>query len=706
LIVSLRHVTTGGAVSLELYVGVAGIVVALVAVVIAYFQLRRTPPVRPVVEAESVAPGIGSDEKPGHNLPTRGRFIGRGAEKARMVEGLESSYPVIAVEGLGGMGKTALTREVAWLCAESDRFRAVVWTEDRDGSLRLNDVLDAIADVLGYTYLHAMPLADKEKEVTRHLKATACLLVVDNLETVTDQRLLEFVTRVPEPPSKVVVTSREQQLRSAWAVPLGRLDEPDGLELIRAEANRLGLRTLYEAPDAALLALYDAAGGNPLAIRLGTGQMKAGGASLDEIIADLADAVDDDLFTVLFERSWHRTDEYARRVLSTLALCSGPTTRAALEAGSDVRHGYLRSALTRLIAVSLVDATDAGPAGQSRYQLHTLTRAFVRRRLTDDHPTATELRGRLHGYFLGLATRNANTYEHLDNVHNIDAELANIMAFADAGHDEAERTNGRDAWRGVLGYADAMASYLWGRGSLADRTRLSTRAMAAATTLGDHVAFARHAVYVGRAHLWLGDPATARAFLDRSETALASAGPDADTSIAKRLRAQIASAEGDHDIAQVLLEEVLAVAPMTSDDEGRAATLVELGLLAERRGDLVTAKARYEEALRLDDDLAAVEGRAISLSHLGTVLLAMGDTLAAETALRDGLAASATANRLSAKARCELGLASLYARKGSRQDALRHATAAELLYGRLGQPGSAEEARAIARSLVVADGLP
>lgn len=689
---------------MEAYFGVAGILVAVVGAVIAYIQLRRTPVVGPAVEAATAV--IGDSAAPGHNLPARGRLIGRGAEKARMLEGLASSYPVIAVEGLGGMGKTALTREVAWLCAESDRFQAVVWTEDRDGSLRLNDVLDAIADVLGYTYLHAMPLAAKEKEVHQHLRGTACLLIVDNLETVTDQQLLDFVTRVPEPPSKVVVTSRDQQLRAAWAVPLGRLDEPDGLELIRAEANRLGLRTLYDAPDAALRTLYDATGGNPLAIRLGTGQMKAGGASLDEIIADLESAADDDLFTVLFERSWQRTDEYARRVLSALALCSGPTTRAAIEAGSDVRHGYLRSALTRLIAVSLVDAADAGPTGQSRYQLHTLTRAFVRRRLADDHRTTTELRGRLRAYFLELATRNANTYEHLDNVHNIDAASTNIMAFADAVHDEAQRTDDRDTWRAVLAYADAMASYLWGRGFWADRTRLSTRAMTAATVLGDHVAFARHAVYVGRAHLWLGDPATARSFLDRSETALASAGPAADTSIAKRLRAQIASAEGDHDIAQTLLEEVLAVAPTTSDDEGRAATQVELGLLAERRGDLATAKARYEEALRLDDDLAAVEGRAISLSHLGTVLLAMGDTLAAETALWDGLAASANANRLSARARCELGLAALYARKGSHDKARHHAAAAEHLYDRLGQPSSAAEARAITHRPVTADDLP
>lgn len=690
--------------SLDALAGVAGSVIALIALLVAYLQLRRTPKGEP--GRLEPPPGVAGtdDDTPSHNLPAREEFIGRGAEKARLFEGLSSSYPVIAVEGLGGMGKTALAREVAWLCVERrDRFRAVVWTEDRDGSLRLNDVLDAIADVLGYAYLHAMPLPDKEKEVLRHLRSTSCLLVVDNLETVTDQDLLDFVTRVPEPPSKVVVTSREQQLRTAWAVALGRLDEADGLELIRKEATRLGLRALQDAETADLRTLYDATGGNPLAIRLGAGQMRAEGASLTEIIAELYGAEDNDLFKVLFERSWHRTlgdDEYARRVLATLALCSGPTSRAALEAGSDVHHAYLRSALTRLISVSLVDAVVRSPTEEGRYQLHALTRAFVRRRLATTPETAAELHRRLQTHFLVLTQRHANTYADLDNVRRIEAELPNIMAFADAAHREATRTQDPAAWRAVVDYADATASYLWGRGFWADRIRLCDRAMTAAAALGDDVAVARHAVLIGRVHLWLADPATATAFLARSEAAFAAAGPGADTSPAKRLRAQIASAEGDHEVAQALLEEVLRSAPMSADDDGKAATHLELGLLAERRGDLATARTRYKEALRLDDELGAVEGRAVSLSHLGKVLLAMGEHAAAETAFRDGRAASTSANRLSALARCELGLATLCARKGRHDEAAGHATAAADLYTRLGQHEQATEARAVLRRAV------
>ena len=564
--------------AVEAYFAVAGTVVALVAALIAYLQLRRTPKFGPTAPNEPVpqqSPMNNDDrETPSHNLPSREQLIGRGAEKARLFEGLSSSYPVIAIEGLGGMGKTAVAREVAWLCAESsDRFRAIVWTEDQDGSLRLNDLLDAIAKVLGYTYLHSMPAPDKEMEVHRLLRNTSCLLIVDNLETVTDPELIDFITRVPEPPSKVIVTSREQQLRAAWAIAVGRLEPADGLELIRTEAARLDLRALQEAPPADLRTLYDATGGNPLAIRLGIGQMRAEGAALGEIIAELNSAEEDnDLFKVLFERSWDRTfagDEYAKRVLATLALCPGSMSRTALEAGSDVHHIYLRSALTRLIAVSLVDPVDTALTAESRYQLHTLTRAFVRRQLARTPETAAELRNRLEKHFLEFTQRHANTYADLGNVHEIEAELPNIMAFADAVHQEAVHTQHEHAWRTVIDYADAMTSFLWGRGFWADRVTLCERAMDAATVLGDNVSLARHAVLIGRVHLWLRDSAMAMAFLKRSEEALAVVGPHADTSTAKRLRAQIASAEGGFDVAKTLLEEVLDVAPNTADDEGR-----------------------------------------------------------------------------------------------------------------------------------------
>jgi hypothetical protein len=213
----------------------------------------------------------------GFSTVSLGEFIGRDKERDRVLEGLASAYPLIAIEGLGGMGKTALARAIAWLCVKRNKelaesttpdFEAVIWTQDQDGKLTLNEILDTIARVLGYPYILPLPPNEKRLEVNKRLQEKPCLVIVDNFETISDDAIIDFVTRIPEPPSKVLITSRERLLRGAWAISLGKMKKEDAFNLIRSEGKRLGLTALENAEIGKLSAFYDATGGNPLAIRL------------------------------------------------------------------------------------------------------------------------------------------------------------------------------------------------------------------------------------------------------------------------------------------------------------------------------------------------------------------------------------------------------------------------------------------------------
>jgi len=698
--------------SAELFTA-AGTIIAVLALLVAYLQLRRTPSLPKLVAEE--APGKREGGNAGaaqrvkqvhHNLRARSRFIGRGQELHRLIEGLASEYPITAIEGLGGMGKTTLATEIAWRLVENTalaklNFEAIVWTEDHDGRLTLDDVLDAIGSVLELPYIKSAPLSldRKRDEIEKHLQRARLLLIVDNIDSRTSPEVLEFFERIPSQTCKILTTSREKVVQGAWLVTVGRLTPADGTEYVKQESERLGLR-LVVASDEKVMAIYESAGGNPQAIRLTAGQINSGIVTFAEALDNLRNATDGDIFSAIFERSWAKLQArniHAANALMVLALHPASVSRDAIEAGTDVHDDGLRDAMKGLGDLSLIENATVGPTGTPRFYIHPLTRAFVSRQLAASAGEHAIMESRLLEYYLSFAASYSDTYGATSNVQHLESERTNILLFSAAAHDLARRTGQTRDWLRVIRFADTMAQFLWGRGYWRDRLVLCERAVEAAESLGDRVTLARHQAFIGRIYVWLGNTIRATSHLKACENALNGA-TEVDRAIAKRLRAQLASASGNYDEARTLLQQVLEVAPITTDDEGRAATLIDLGVLAARRRLFADARVYLEEALRLDEQFRTTEGIAVSLSHLGNAVFELGDFRLARAHYERGLTLAHAVDRLSARGRCELGLAKVCVVERDFDGARRFAGLAGESFGRLGMRDMAEEARLIVAS--------
>jgi len=196
----------------------------------------------------------------------------------------------MTIDGIGGIGKSALALEVADSyrrmvdkLAAPDRFEVIIWTTakltvltgqgiiTRSQSLRtLDDIYSTIAVVLQREDITRARPADQDEIVRQALSHQRTLLIVDNLETVDDERVMAFLRDVPSP-TKVIVTTRHR-LDVAYPVRVVGMGEEEALQLIADQAQ---LKELTLTTDQAKQ-LYARTGGVPLALTWSLAQMGFG----------------------------------------------------------------------------------------------------------------------------------------------------------------------------------------------------------------------------------------------------------------------------------------------------------------------------------------------------------------------------------------------------------------------------------------------
>lgn len=453
---------------------------------------------------QQVAPTAPASQMP-HNLPSRSEFIGRGNEKERIHEALRSRSCLISVDGIGGIGKTALALEAAHECLRASKgetppdgvatFDGFIWTTAKDRDLTLNGLLDAVARTLEYPGIAQQPTEEKRIAVRKLLQEKPYLLIVDNFETITDNGVRDFLRGLPEP-SKALITTREQKVQQAWAISLKGLNESEGLALIRSEGKRLGLTSVEQADDQRLLYLCQATGGAPLAIKWAVGQIKQRG--LDAVLAALHEGRGN-VFDGIFTRSWDLLSASAQQVLTVMPLFATSASREGIEAVSNV--STLDEALGQLVEMSLVDATDELDLTQRRYSIHPLTHAFATAHLQQQPEVQDAAKRRLTQFYLDFCSTVRE--EDYPAFSRMDKESKNVLALMDW----CEQT-GRT--QELVALTISVERYLWARGYWSEWQRYLTQALRFAQADNDSKSEAMVQRALGALYLYRDELDTAR----------------------------------------------------------------------------------------------------------------------------------------------------------------------------------------------------
>jgi tetratricopeptide (TPR) repeat protein len=671
---------------------IIGIVAGIVQV-LDYLEKRRAKKTR-LVPAEVATPSPPTPAIP-CTLPPRGEFIGREKEKARVWEALSSRWPLTCIDGIGGIGKTALALEVTGECLRASKgevppngipiFDGFIWTTAKDRELTLNDVLDAIARTLDYPGIAQQPLKEKQESVRKLLQTKPYLLIVDNFETVKDDAVRDFLLRLPEP-SKALITSREQKLRQAWAVSLKGLEQEEALTLIRSEGRRLGLASVEKAEERVLLHLYQATGGAPLAIKWAVGQIKQKGQSLDTVLAALHKAKGD-IFEEVFARSWSLLSEEARRILMIMPIFAASASRDAIEATSDVHHFALDKGLGQLVEMWLVEATDELDAAKRRYSIHPLTRAFAGARLGENEKWERGARLKAAKHFLSLAQQN-DGWDNRDGFPWFELELTNILASLDWCYNVGE-------WHIVVELMKTLTYFMGNRGYWQERIKYGHIAAKSAKYLGSDESVAWLNLRVGWVYLKQGDYEKAEACVKTAEALTKKAENKTLVRLAFSLLGGIARGRGEVSKARELAEKALEAARASAYKRGINRAYCDLGHLALQQGDDVEAERLYREALRGFEKEGSEEGIASRHIDLGNATFSQDRLDEAYEHYKVGLALNQRIGRQDNIACAQYGLARVGERAGDFSSALELAHSAQEIFERLGMRKEVEETQAL-----------
>jgi len=298
---------------------------------------------------------------------------------------------LVSIEGLGGIGKTALAYtlshqpdltshfyDVAWVSAKQQEFLPGHGLETEvKPALSVEALIDALLEQLDETIPRTQPPAHKRLALLDLLKQAPYFIIIDNLETIEDYQTLLPALRQLVNPSKVLLTSRHS-LRACpeiFCLTLSGFDQANTVRFIRQEAELRGLSILANASEAQLKSIHQVVGGNPLALRLVVGQVSM--LPLSRVLENLRQSrgrQNNELYTHIYWQAWRMLDQISQQIFLCMPLAQNGTLEQLL-ALSQLEVEPLCRALKQLIRLSLVQ--DEGNLEERRYMIHRLTETFL-----------------------------------------------------------------------------------------------------------------------------------------------------------------------------------------------------------------------------------------------------------------------------------------------------------------------------------------
>lgn len=398
--------------------------------------------------------------------PDYGQFVLRD-ELCRKVERAlrDPRTSVTSLVGVGGVGKTAIATWAVQQAYERSAFEFIVSVTAKDRELTgagiqsiepsltsFEQLLDDVLTTLEFPDLLDEPIADKERDVRALLDGSQGLLYVDNLETVDDDRIIQFLDDLP-PGVRAITTSRRSRVRVAVRpVDVTPMTDAEGDKFIRARAEETRKEYLLRLSQAERARVVQACDGLPLAIvwALARARSAADALELAEGISD-GGLRSEELLEFCFRRVFEALPGAEKAVLQVAALFTEPIAPEAVSVATELPLGEVLDAANSLVSDGLMQSIFDSKRNDRVFRLMPLTGRFVYQQVARQPKFERDARRRLGRYFDATDVRDQRDRAVIRELRQgrAGAEEA-VLNLAIAAERRGDLRNAEDLYRQAL----------------------------------------------------------------------------------------------------------------------------------------------------------------------------------------------------------------------------------------------------------------
>ncbi|MFE9580087.1 ATP-binding protein [Nocardia sp. NPDC006044] len=571
-------------------------------------------------------------------------FVGREAEVQRILDaaGPGRVVSIHTIDGMPGIGKTALVTRAAYLLSEvfpDGRF-FVELNSHTPGQTPADpaEVLATLLTDLGIAPHHIPDTLDARRDLWRDRVATKRILLI--LDDARDHDQIEPLLPAG-PECLTLITSRRRliALDNALPLPLGTLDPDNAADLFC----RLAQRKPQGDDRTAVAEIVQLCGYLPLAIVLLAGRLAHHPAWTLTGLAEEFRTAQDRLgelnagqraVRAAFTASYDNLPPDRQQLFRTLGLHPGTDFDAhAVAALNNMALADARTHLDALYLDNLIQETTPG-----RYCTHDLVREYVRALASSGSSGPVQ---RLLDYYQGTAAaadrRLTRRPRAADENRTPGRVGALVREFDDESHAltwmRTERANllaciehtATDDPARMVDLTEVLAELLDRDGPWSSALRLHQRAAAAAGRLGNTLAFANALTNLAAMRWQIGNYDQGTDLLRQALTLYQESGDPLGEADALRNLGMVQWQAGNYDEAADLLRQALILYRATGYLLGEAKTLASLGGLRRDNGDYEQAAHLFREVLVRYREADHRLGEASAHGFLGTVRRYTGD---------------------------------------------------------------------------------